>query len=70
MYKRQVLILDEPTSQLDPIAADNFLEILKKVNRDIGTTIIIAEHRLENLFTMSDKVVVMEDGKIISNGSP
>lgn len=66
----EVLILDEPTSQLDPIAADNFLEILKKVNRDIGTTIIIAEHRLENLFTMSDKVVVMEDGKIISNGSP
>ena len=66
----EVLILDEPTSQLDPIAADNFLEILKKVNRDIGTTIIIAEHRLENLFTMSDKVVVMEDGKVISNGSP
>jgi len=70
VMKPEILILDEPTSQLDPIAASNFLEVLQKINREIGTTIVIAEHRLEELFTMSDKIIVMEDGKIISNGSP
>lgn len=68
VMKPEVLILDEPTSQLDPIAASNFLETLKKINTEIGTTIIIAEHRLEDLFTMSNKIIVMEEGKIISEG--
>lgn len=66
----KVLILDEPTSQLDPIAASDFLNTIKKINRELGTTIIITEHRLEDIFYASDKVVVMEDGKIIADDEP
>jgi energy-coupling factor transporter ATP-binding protein EcfA2 len=65
-----VLILDEPTSQLDPIAASDFLETIKKINRDLGTTIIMTEHHLEEVFTMADRVVVMDEGKIIANDIP
>ncbi|MEG0693388.1 MAG: ATP-binding cassette domain-containing protein, partial [Oscillospiraceae bacterium] len=66
----EVLILDEPTSQLDPIAASDFLATVKKINREIGTTIIITEHRLEEIFTMADRVIVMEQAKIIADASP
>lgn len=65
-----VLLLDEPTSQLDPIAASEFLETIRKINREVGTTIIITEHRLEDVFPYADRVVVMEDGKIIANDTP
>ena len=57
-----ILILDEPTSQLDPIAATDFLNTVRKINRELRTTIIITEHRLEDIFYASDKVVVVEDG--------
>lgn len=65
-----VLILDEPTSQLDPIAADEFLKNLEKINRELGTTVILTEHRLEDAFPMADKVVVMDCGKIIADEIP
>ena len=65
-----VLILDEPTSQLDPIAAEDFLKTLAKINRELGTTIIISEHRLEDAFPISDRVVVMDRGRIIANAEP
>ena len=65
-----VLILDEPTSQLDPIAAREFLETLKQLNLELGTTIIISEHRLEEVIPISDRVVVMDDGRIIADGCP
>ena len=65
-----VLILDEPTSQLDPIAASDFLNTVRKINRELRTTIIITEHRLEDIFYASDRVVVMEQGKIIANDKP
>lgn len=65
-----VLLLDEPTSQLDPIAASDFLETIRKINRDVGTTVIITEHRLEDVFPYADRVVVMEKGKIIANDTP
>ncbi|MFX0547830.1 ABC transporter ATP-binding protein [Hathewaya histolytica] len=65
-----VLILDEPTSQLDPIAATEFLETVRKINQEIGTTIIITEHRLEEVFPMSDRVVVLDNGEIIENNTP
>lgn len=63
-----VLILDEPTSQLDPIAATDFLETVKKINQEIGTTVIITEHRLEDVLPMADKVIVMDKGRIIAEG--
>jgi energy-coupling factor transporter ATP-binding protein EcfA2/uncharacterized membrane protein len=65
-----VLILDEPTSQLDPIAASDFLATVGKINRELGTTIIITEHRLEEVFPMSDRVLVMDEGRIIADGPP
>lgn len=66
----EVLILDEPTSQLDPIAASDFLETLHKINREIGTTVILSEHRLEDAIPMSDRVIVMDKGKIIADSAP
>ncbi len=66
----KVLLLDEPTSQLDPIAATEFIETLKKVNRDTGLTIIIVEHRLEEVFSIADKIVIMDKGKILLTDEP
>lgn len=66
----QILILDEPTSQLDPIAASDFLNTVKKINRDLGTTILITEHRLEEVYPSADRVVVMENGRLLTEGSP
>ena len=65
-----ILILDEPTAQLDPIAASEFLMTLKKLNNDFALTVIIAEHRLEELVPVCDRLLIMDDGKLISNGSP
>ena len=65
-----VLILDEPTSQLDPIAAGEFLKTLEKINRELGTTVILTEHRLEDAFPMADRVIVMDEGKIIADEAP
>ena len=66
----KLLILDEPTSQLDPIAASDFLETVRKINRDIGTTVILTEHRLEDVIPWADKVYVMDKGKMIADGTP
>lgn len=66
----EVLILDEPTSQLDPIAASDFLNTIRKINIELGTTIIITEHRLEDIFPYADRAVVMENGRIIANDVP
>jgi len=65
-----VLILDEPTSQLDPIAAGDFLKTLEKINRELGTTVILTEHRLEEVFSMADRVIVMDEGRIIADKAP
>lgn len=65
-----VIILDEPTSQLDPIAAADFLNTVKKINLELGTTIIITEHRLENIFHCSDIVVAMEKGCVVAVEKP
>ena len=64
-----ILILDEPTAQLDPIAASEFLMTLKKLNNDFALTVIIAEHRLEELIPVCDRLLVMDGGKMVSNGA-
>ncbi len=66
----EVLILDEPTSQLDPLAASDFLNTVRKINSELGTTVIITEHRLEDIFPYADRAVVMENGKIIADDTP
>lgn len=66
----KLLILDEPTSQLDPIAAGEFISTLHKLNKDLGLTIILVEHRLEEVYSIADRIVVMDQGEIICNGTP
>ncbi len=66
----EVLILDEPTSQLDPIAASDFLNTVRKINTELGTTVIITEHRLEDIFPYADRAVVMDKGRVIADDAP
>ena len=66
----ELLILDEPTSQLDPIAASDFLNTVRKINVELGTTVIITEHRLEDIFPYADRAVVMDNGRIVANDIP
>ena len=65
-----VLVLDEPTAQLDPIAAADFLALLGKINRELGTTIILTEHRLEEAFPFASRIIVMDEGTIICDNKP
>lgn len=66
----EVLVLDEPTSQLDPIAATEFFRMIEKINRELGTTIVMTEHRLEEVFAMSHRICVMEQGSVIALDAP
>ena len=61
----KLLILDEPTSQLDPIAASDFINTLVKINKDLGLTILLTEHRLEEVFPAADRVFIMDQGKML-----
>lgn len=65
-----VLILDEPTAQLDPIAASDFIATLQKLNRELGLTILLAEHRLEEVFPIADRVLVMDGGRVAALDEP
>ncbi len=65
-----VLILDEPTSQLDPIAANDFLNAVRRVNVELGTTVIMTEHRLDEVYPAADRIIVMEQGCVATEGSP
>lgn len=65
----EVLILDEPTAQLDPIAASEFISTVKKLNEELSLTVIIAEHRLEEIIPVSDKLLVLGDGGMLDFGS-
>jgi len=66
----ELLILDEPTSQLDPIAASDFLNTVRKINMELGTTVIITEHRLEDIFPYADRAIVMDGGRVIADDTP
>ena len=66
----EVLILDEPTSQLDPIAASDFLATLGRIHRDLGATIVITEHRLDEVLPMADRLLILDGGKDLTWGAP
>ncbi|MBQ7336914.1 MAG: energy-coupling factor ABC transporter ATP-binding protein [Clostridia bacterium] len=66
----RILLLDEPTAQLDPIAASNFVRTLQKLNRELSLTVVIAEHRLEELMLLCDRVLVMDGGRLIADSAP
>lgn len=66
----KLLILDEPTSQLDPVAASEFITILQKLNRELGITVIISEHRLEELIPVCTGMLVLEKGRVLAFDKP
>jgi energy-coupling factor transport system ATP-binding protein len=66
----KLLILDEPTAQLDPIAAQDFLATIAKINRELAVTVILTEHRLEEVFLLADRIVVLEKGTIVCFAPP
>lgn len=66
----KLLVLDEPTSQLDPIAAAEFLNTIVRINANLGTTVVMTEHRLEDIYPYADVVFVMDGGQIIESGAP
>ena len=66
----QLLLLDEPTAQLDPIAAADFRNMLTRINRDLGVTILMAEHRLEQVLPLTDHVLLLDRGELLCDGSP
>ncbi len=66
----EIILLDEPTGSLDPIAAKEFIGMLIKINRELGTTIIMSEHRPEEVMDFCSRVIVMEEGRIAADGTP
>ena len=66
----RLLVLDDPTSQLDPVAGDELLGLLRRLNEEWGTTIVLAEHRLERCLGAADRVVVLERGEICADAGP
>lgn len=66
----RLLLLDEPTAQLDPVAAKEFINMVHRLNREFGITVLMVEHRLEELFSFADRTVMMQDGRIAYDGKP
>ena len=66
----EILLLDEPTAQLDPIAAARFIETLYKLNRETGVTVIISEHRAEELLPLSDRMLILDGGRLVCDDAP
>src|SRR4051794_12391981 len=69
-HRPELLILDEPTSQLDPVAGDELVWLLRRLNEEWGTAVLMAEHRLERCLPAADRVVAMDHGRIVFNGAP
>ncbi|PLS07222.1 ABC transporter ATP-binding protein [Neobacillus cucumis] len=70
LMQPNILILDEPTAQLDPVSAREFIDMLKRLNEEFGMTVILAEHRLEEVFTLADQIIMMENGHEKISGEP
>jgi len=66
----RLILLDEPTSQLDPVAGDELIWLLRRLNEEWGVAVLLAEHRLERCLAAADRVVAMEGGRISFDGSP
>ncbi len=70
VMRPELIILDEPTSRLDPVAAGNFLATVSKINRELGVTVVMTEHRLEDAFGYANRVIVMDNGVITADCAP
>lgn len=65
-----LLLLDEPTAQLDPVAAEHFLSAVRRVNRELGVTVVLSAHRLDDVLPLADRVCVLETGRVAALGTP
>ncbi|MBR2511647.1 MAG: ATP-binding cassette domain-containing protein [Firmicutes bacterium] len=65
-----IIILDEPLAQLDPVSASEFMAVIRRINRENGTGILMTDHRLEDVIPMADRLLIMEDGRITEDGEP
>jgi energy-coupling factor transport system ATP-binding protein len=70
VHRPALLVLDEPTSQLDPVAGDELVWLLRRLNEEQGTAVVIAEHRLERCLPAADRVIAIEDGAVACDTSP
>jgi energy-coupling factor transport system ATP-binding protein len=66
----RIVLLDEPTSQLDPVAGDELIALLRRINQDWETTIVLAEHRLERCLSAVDRVIALAGGRVVCDGEP
>lgn len=66
----RLLLLDEPTAQLDPIAAADFMATIHRLNQDMGLTVVVIEHRLEEVLPLCDQLLVLEGGRLVESGAP
>ncbi|MDE6565972.1 MAG: ATP-binding cassette domain-containing protein, partial [Clostridia bacterium] len=66
----KVLLLDEPTSMLDPIAKKSFVDFIARINKELGVTIIVVEHNMENLFDIASNIIVLDNGRVVANERP
>jgi energy-coupling factor transport system ATP-binding protein len=69
-HRPELLVLDEPTSQLDPVAGDELIWLLRRLNEEWGTAVLMAEHRLERCLPAADRVIAMADGRVVCNAAP
>ncbi len=69
-FRPKILLLDEPTSQLDPQSAESVLRALVRLNEDLGLTVILVEHRLERVISFADRIIFLEEGRITLDGEP
>jgi energy-coupling factor transport system ATP-binding protein len=70
VHSPQLLLLDEPTSQLDPVTGDELVWLLRRLNEDFGTAVVIAEHRLERCLPAADRVVALDGGRVVCDAPP
>jgi energy-coupling factor transport system ATP-binding protein len=66
----RLILLDEPTSQLDPVAGDELIGLLRRINEDFGSAIVLAEHRLERCLHAADRVVALVEGRVAVDADP
>lgn len=66
----EVIILDEPTSFLDPLSAKKIFEVIHDLNRNLGLTVVLVEHRLDLTAGYSDHIIIMDEGKVVLDGGP
>lgn len=65
-----ILLLDEPTANLDPLAAIRFLDVVKRINQELGVTVVMVEHNLEHIYADADRIIAIDKGMVAANSSP